>query len=143
MPVPVLDASQATAWDDRARKAGTPTATLMERAGQGVATVVHRAYPDLSGGVLLVAGRGNNGGDGWVAARTLAVLGVKVTAAEVPGDRSSDCDAQRERALAGGVTLVDGAAWPRASVIIDALLGTGANGPPRDAVADLAARVAA
>src|SRR5712671_372548 len=133
MSVPVLNAAQASAWDGRARDAGTPTSQLMERAGQGVATVVHRAYPDLPNGVLVVCGRGNNGGDGWVAARVLAVLGARVWAAEVPGDRSPECEAQRTKALSAGVMLAE-ATWPNASVVIDALLGTGAQGPPRDAV---------
>ncbi|HEY2825622.1 MAG TPA: NAD(P)H-hydrate epimerase, partial [Gemmatimonadales bacterium] len=140
--IPVLNAAQASAWDAKAREAGTPGAALMERAGQGVATIVHRAYPDLAAGVVVAAGRGNNGGDGWVVARVLAVLGARVSVAEVPGPRSADADQQRAKALAAGVTLLEtGAPWPAAAVLIDALLGTGAEGPPRDGVRDLAARV--
>jgi NAD(P)H-hydrate epimerase len=143
MPVPVLDAAQATEWDARARSAGTPGATLMERAGQGVATVIHRAYPDLTPGVVIAAGRGNNGGDGWVAARVLAVLGTRVSVAEVTGPRTPDCETHRARALEAGVTLLEaGAAWPPAAVVVDALLGTGAQGPPRDGVLELAERAA-
>ena len=62
-----------------AQAAGTPAAVLMERAGAGVA----RACLDQLGGAygrraVVVCGKGNNGGDGLVAARHLARAGVRV-----------------------------------------------------------------
>jgi hydroxyethylthiazole kinase-like uncharacterized protein yjeF len=146
MTIPVLNASQAAEWDDRARtRALIPSRVLMEAAGRAVAAAAAREYPAALGvGVLVAAGPGNNGGDGWVAARALAALGVRVWVAETDRERSPDCDANRTLALADGVTLLDPAGeWPAAGVVIDALLGTGASGAPRGAVGELAARVAA
>lgn len=144
--IPVLTAVQAAEWDERARRqANIPSRVLMEAAGRAVAWVIAREYPDeLRAGVLLAAGHGNNGGDGWVAARALRAAGARVWAVEVPNERSPDCDANRTLALGGGVELLDAeGAWPAAGVVIDALLGTGAGGAPRGAYAGLAARLAA
>lgn len=144
--LPVLDAGQAAAWDARAREAaGIPSRVLMEAAGRAVAQALARAYQAvLRRGVLVAAGHGNNGGDGWVAARALRSLGVRVSVAETGGERAPDCDANRALALADGVELVaDDASWPTAGVVIDALLGTGATGPPRGPAAALAAHIAA
>lgn len=117
----------------------------MEAAGRAVAAVTARRYPSaLADGVLLVAGHGNNGGDGWVAARALAALGLTVHAVETDRTRSPDCEANRTLALAEGVRLVEeGAEWPDAGVIVDGLLGTGASGEPRGAIGKLAQRIAA
>jgi hydroxyethylthiazole kinase-like uncharacterized protein yjeF len=145
MTVPVLNASQAAEWDARARTAfAIPSRVLMEAAGRAVATVAARRFPDaLRAGVLVAAGHGNNGGDGWVAARALRALGVSVWAVELDHARSPDCEANRALALGDGVRSVapDGE-WPNVGLCIDALLGTGASGAPRDALGDLAARVA-
>ena len=51
---------------------GTPSLVLMERAGRGVMQAIHARHPVVAGlRCLVLAGRGNNGGDGWVAARAL------------------------------------------------------------------------
>lgn len=143
--IPVVDAAQAAAWEERARVAEQITSrVLMESAGRGIAHLVAREFgPALSSGVLLLAGPGNNGGDGWVAARALSAVGVKVWAAEPSGElrRSEDCAANRRLALSSGVELVDPETpWPDAAVVIDALLGTGASGKPRGPVEQLLAR---
>lgn len=143
--VPVLDAAQARAWDERARTAGRiPSRVLMETAGRGVAHVVAREFaPELASGAILLAGRGNNGGDGWVAARALKAAGVTVWAIEAPGEgqHSDDCAANRALALASGVELLDPEdPWPDAGLLIDALLGTGARGRPRGGVEQLLER---
>jgi NAD(P)H-hydrate epimerase len=145
MQLPVLNAAQAAEWDERARtEHAVPSRVLMDAAGRAVATVLARTYPEeLADGVLVVAGHGNNGGDGWVAARALHALGVPVWVAELDKERSPDCDANRTLALADGVTpLGPDDDWPRAGVVVDALLGTGASGTPRGAIGRLAARIA-
>ncbi|MGD2135272.1 MAG: NAD(P)H-hydrate dehydratase [Gemmatimonadales bacterium] len=144
--IPVLDAAQAAAWDARAREAAAiPSRVLMESAGRALAAVTARRFPGaLAEGVLLVAGHGNNGGDGWVAARALAALGVIVHAVETDREqRSPDCEANRTLALAEGVRLAEtDGEWPEAGIVIDALLGTGASGEPRGAIGALAGRLA-
>jgi NAD(P)H-hydrate epimerase len=145
MPIPVLNATQAAAWDERARtSAAIPSRVLMETAGRAVAQLLARDFPSqLEDGVLVAAGHGNNGGDGWVAARALSAGGVRVWVAEPEQERSPDCDANRALALAEGVELLaSDAAWPEAGVVVDALLGTGASGEPRGSIGELAQRVA-
>ena len=104
----------------------------MQRAGAAAAGEIARAYAaDLVHGVVVYAGPGNNGGDGWVVARCLAATGVSVHVVST-GDPSTE-DARAERALAiPGLTQARPA---NARVIVDALLGTGAGGTPRGAIA--------
>ncbi|MBE0593005.1 MAG: hypothetical protein IH616_11465, partial [Gemmatimonadales bacterium] len=92
MTVPVLNASQAAEWDARARtEALIPSRVLMEAAGRAIAAVAAREYPDpIRAGVIVAAGPGNNGGDGWVAARALEALGIPVWVAEIDRERSPD-----------------------------------------------------
>jgi hydroxyethylthiazole kinase-like uncharacterized protein yjeF len=104
---------------------GTPGIDLMERAGAAVAAAVSTRFPD-SVEVLVVAGPGNNGGDGFVAARLLAQRGYPVRVLLV-GDRAK---LKGDAALAArrweGPT--DPAAPERladAWVIVDALFGAG------------------
>lgn len=146
MTVPVLNALQAAEWDTRARtEAEIPSRVLMEAAGRAVAAAAARECgAALRAGVIVAAGPGNNGGDGWVAARALRALGVPVWAAEIDRGRSPDCDANRALAVADGVVPLDPAGtWPAAGIAIDALLGTGASGAPHGAIGELAARLAA
>ncbi|HLB39588.1 MAG TPA: NAD(P)H-hydrate epimerase, partial [Actinomycetota bacterium] len=74
---PLLTPAEAGELDRVTQAAGTPAEVLMERAGAGVA----RACLDLLGGgygrrAVVVGGKGNNGGDGLVAARHLSRTGV-------------------------------------------------------------------
>lgn len=115
----------------------------METAGRAIVQVLVGEFPAATtGGVLVAAGAGNNGGDGWVIARALHTAGVPVWVASV--DPKTD-DAIDNRALA----RVDGVrelgreeAWPQAAVAVDALLGTGAVGPAKGDVLALAQRLA-
>ena len=142
-PIPVLSATDAAAWDSAARtQYRIPSRVLMEAAGRAVADVLVREYPAvLARGALVVAGAGNNGGDGWVAARALHAGGIPVWVAAL--DPKTD-DAIDNRALA----RMDGVRetgreepWPAAAVVVDALLGTGAAGPARGDVLALAQRL--
>lgn len=145
MRIPVLDAAQAASWDEHARVgAGIPSRVLMEAAGRAVAHVIARDFaPTLSRGVLVVAGHGNNGGDGWVAARALKACGISVYAVDEERERSPDCEANRALALAEGVERFDPESqWPNTGVVVDAILGTGASGEPRGSIGNMAGKVA-
>jgi len=144
-PIPVLSASEAAAWDGAARtQYRVPSRVLMETAGRAIAQVLVAELPDATtGGVLVAAGAGNNGGDGWVIARALHAAGIPVWVAAV--DPKTD-DAIDNRALArvdGVRELGRAEAWPQAAVAVDALLGTGAAGPAKGDVLALAERLAA
>jgi ADP-dependent NAD(P)H-hydrate dehydratase / NAD(P)H-hydrate epimerase len=140
--IPVLTPEQSNSWDQRAAAAGIELATLMECAGRAVAVVLADRYAYLlRNGVLIAAGPGHNGGDGWVLARVLHRADVPVWVASTgPGA------ALRERmaglARAEGVREVspDGP-WPGVGLVVDALLGTGASGAPRPPIATLLGRM--
>ena len=143
-PIPVLSASEAAAWDAAARtQYRVPSRVLMETAGRAVVQVLVTEVSDAAtGGVLVAAGAGNNGGDGWVIARALHAVGIPVWVAAV--DPKTD-DAIDNRALArldGVRELGREEPWPKAAVAVDALLGTGAAGPAKGDVLALAQRVA-
>jgi NAD(P)H-hydrate epimerase len=136
--VPLLSAAQAAEWDHIARDAAKiPSRVLMESAGRAVAAVLARTYDrELARGVLVVCGRGNNGGDGWVVARALAALGVSVTAVPLAGDASEDNAENRILATMHGVRVVRPQDdWGGQGVVVDAILGTGATGAPTGEVA--------
>jgi ADP-dependent NAD(P)H-hydrate dehydratase / NAD(P)H-hydrate epimerase len=142
--VPVLAAAEAAEWDRLAREyAKIPSRVLMESAGRAVAAAVAREHgPRLGAGVLVACGPGNNGGDGYVAARALAALGVSVTAVALPGDPSPDCLENRILATMHGVHVVEADDdWGGCGVALDALLGTGAKGAPRGAAASTIERL--
>jgi NAD(P)H-hydrate epimerase len=106
---------------------GVPGEVLMENAGRAATELVLEELP-AGGEVLVVCGAGNNGGDGFVVARQLALLGVPVRAALL-GEASAlrgDAAANHERALSVGVA-VEGPRWraPHRGVIVDAIFGTG------------------
>lgn len=129
--VPLPDAPQMRATDRWAiDELGIPSLDLMERAGEGLARIVAETVPE--GPVVVVCGPGNNGGDGFVAARLLHDDGRDVTVLAVV-----DADAYSGDALANLKRLpvplqpFDPAAVAGAAVAVDALLGTGVKGAPR------------
>jgi NAD(P)H-hydrate epimerase len=142
-PLPVVSPEQSATWDQQAVAAGIDLATLMESAGRAVAAVLAERYAHrLRDGVLVAAGPGNNGGDGWVVARALHRLDVPVWVAPAAAAGSPLCQKMSALARAEGVREVapDGP-WPGIGLGVDALLGTGASGAPRPAVAGLLDRL--
>ena len=125
--------TEASAFDAWAiDTVGVPQATLMENAGRSAAWVLDALRP--SGSVVVVAGSGNNGGDGVVVARTLVARGRDVTLVPVG---TSPVD---ETLFHGWpLRVLDPAAGRdalrSADVIVDGILGTGLQGAPRDAQA--------
>jgi hydroxyethylthiazole kinase-like uncharacterized protein yjeF len=140
--IPVLTPEQSNTWDRLAVSAGVELATLMENAGRAVALVLADRYAHLlRTGVLIAAGPGNNGGDGWVVARALHRVEVPVWVTST-GSGSELRERMARLGRADGVREVasDGP-WPSVGLAVDALLGTGAAGAPRPAVAALLARI--
>jgi ADP-dependent NAD(P)H-hydrate dehydratase / NAD(P)H-hydrate epimerase len=132
--VRVVTGEDAAALDAAAIAAGTSSQTLMQTAGNAAAEVMlARLGGDLSGGVLVLTGPGNNGGDGWIVAGYLAERGIPVRVQEVAESRSADAVAART-ANVKRVSL--GAGDASNGVIVDALLGTGSRGAPTGALAD-------
>ena len=137
-PVAVVSAREAAALDGATIDAGTPSRTLMARAGAAAASEIAMRFPGrLAGGVAVLAGPGNNGGDAWVVARALAASGIPVRVQQVGEPRSPDAIA--ERSLAAG-SVATGAP-EGASLIVDGLLGTGSSGAPRGEIASAIAQV--
>lgn len=138
--VSVVDADGAAARDRESIAAGIPSRALMQRAGAAAAAEIARRLPArLTHGVAVYAGGGNNGGDAWVVARALAAAGIRVSVDEAVAAATDDARAERALARAGGAfPPVDGSE----AVIVDGLLGTGAVGAPRDAVASAITRIA-
>ena len=105
------------------RTLGVPSLTLMERAGKAIYEETAGALRALGArDVLAVCGGGNNGGDGFVAARYLAEAGFDAEVLCLADRFSADCAAQRERF--GGKILGD-IPRRRYSAVIDCVFGTG------------------
>ncbi len=98
----------------------------------------------MSHGVVIAAGSGNNGGDGWIIARALHDTGVRVRVVECASAKTDDARAERALAVANGVAIdsnVDALLTGGEGIVVDALLGTGysAGSPLR---ADMATAIA-
>ncbi|MEX2448056.1 MAG: NAD(P)H-hydrate dehydratase [Solirubrobacterales bacterium] len=134
---PLYDAEGMRAVDRWAiEEVGVPSLELMEAAGRAVAEAAGELAGD--GPVRVVCGKGNNGGDGLVAARYLAEAGFEVEAlllwpaAELRGDAVANL----ERFEAEPVEVGDLAARLAGSgAIVDAIFGTGFGGAPREPAA--------
>jgi len=119
-------------------EAGIPGIVLMENAGRGAVGEMLKSYPEvLKGNVAIIAGRGNNGGDGFVIARYLMNRGVNVklfllaVKEKVRGDARSNLDILLK--MKASITEIkDLKAWKAhvaelegCDLIVDAIFGTG------------------
>ena len=133
---PLPDAAEQRALDDWAiNELGIPSLELMERAGTGLADVLEEFAPE--GSVAVVCGTGNNGGDGFVAARVLRERGreVRVLTLAPAGELRGDARANADRLLGAPAEPFAPGELDGAAAIIDAILGTGFHGEPRDPAA--------
>lgn len=132
MTVLVTSAAQSAALDAATISAGTPSRELMRNAGAAAsAQIVGLLGERARAGVRVLAGGGNNGGDGWVVAADLARRGIPVQVIEIVAARTDDAKAEKAEASA----VLSNARRPAESAaIVDALLGTGSSGTPRGAV---------
>src|ERR687887_73279 len=139
----VLNSAQMREADKRTiDDIGIPSLVLMENAGRQAVAAIEAMYPDLlERQVGVLCGRGNNGGDGFVVARTLVQRGVDVAVFLLGGVTDVRGDARVNLEILGrlGVTVVeiaDSQAWELhfseisdCTLIVDAMFGTGLNAP--------------
>ena len=148
MEKPVATRDEIRAFDRYAIEAlGVPGVVLMENAGRQIADVARamlaeRAKPR----VVILAGPGNNGGDGFVVARHLAMAGIRAEVAllapreKIVGDadtnlRVLEAVGPSVRVLAGAARAMLGELRPmlaEADLVVDGLLGTGTRGEIRE-----------
>lgn len=119
----LLSAAEMGEADRRTIAAGTPGIVLMENAGRAVAEAAARLVPE--GPVLVLAGPGNNGGDGFVAARLLAEQGRVVRVMLLGDEDRLRGDAAEARARWRGPVAAAGLPLPPAALVVDALFGAG------------------
>ncbi len=139
----LLSVEQMYAADRAAMAGGISGLALMEAAGAAVAREVQRRWP--SGPVAVLCGPGNNGGDGFVAARLLAALGRDVRLAllgerdKLKGDARANADLWTGPIAPLSPAVLDGAA-----VVVDGLFGAGLARPvenvPRETLTAVGAR---
>jgi hydroxyethylthiazole kinase-like uncharacterized protein yjeF len=149
---PAIGAEAMTGTDRRAQALGVSGVRLMENAGCAVAAVARALAAKTGrldhGPIVILCGPGNNGGDGFVAARHLSRHGIRTVAVLVAAEgRPTTPDATRnwdrlevedlvERihtSVARDVSIL-GQGIEKASLVVDALLGTGVHGPLRDPI---------
>ncbi len=133
-PIDVPTGHEASAFDRRAiQEQQVPQAALMESAGRAAADLVGHLHG--RGRVAVLAGGGNNGGDGIVVARTLAARGREVDLFVVEGRRADESLAHgwdlSPTVLHEGETDALAGRLRDASVVVDGLLGTGLSSAPR------------
>lgn len=135
----VLTAGQMREIDELAiREIGIPSVVLMENAGRGAAEVIKKRYGLERKRILVLCGRGNNGGDGLVVARYLKNWGAEVKVCLLAEKESIKGDAELNLRIwtkIGGELIeikeVQNIRWVKESIewahlIVDAILGTGA-----------------
>ena len=134
---PILTAEAMRAAERRAIDGGTTVEELMERAGAALAEAAYRFAGPVP--ALVVCGPGNNGGDGYVAARLLAERGVKVRVAALAEPRSDAAKWARSQWRGAVEPLSDETA--SSELVIDSLFGTGLKRGLDEAVARQLARL--
>ena len=150
--IPILTADEMRAADHATiERFGVPSIDLMRHAGAAVAQFVSREYPACRS-IAVICGKGNNGGDGFVAARQLATSGCEVRVlllgdpADLTGDAKKAFDemgmvptlARDEAALESGNVQ---SLLSEADLLVDAVVGTGFKPPLRGVAAALRDRV--
>jgi ADP-dependent NAD(P)H-hydrate dehydratase / NAD(P)H-hydrate epimerase len=127
-PSLLYSAAQVRAMDAYAIAQGTESYTLMKRAAEAALRVLRSRWPTALR-IAIVAGGGNNGGDGYVLARFAQAAGMSATVLAHAPAQSLRADALRAyedfRASGGRIIGYERALLEASDVIVDALLGTG------------------
>lgn len=133
-----ISVDQMYAIEENGHRMGFLKKFMMENAGAAAVRRLLERVPDISSRrVLVLAGMGNNGGDGLVMARHLAGYGSKVTVALLGPEERIRTEESRWnwsilKKMPSVGTLGEGEPYPAADVIIDAVLGTGISGGIRE-----------
>ncbi|WP_220790800.1 NAD(P)H-hydrate dehydratase [Aquipseudomonas ullengensis] len=133
LPPPLYTAAQVRELDARLIAAGTPGFELMQRAAHAAWRALRRRWPD-AGAISVLAGAGNNAGDGYLIAALAHKSGwaVQVLTVSEPGQLTGDAAQAFAEAQAAGVSISAlGDASELRGVLVDALLGTGFHGALR------------
>jgi hydroxyethylthiazole kinase-like uncharacterized protein yjeF len=139
----LLDVRQMAEADRLAVASGIPADLLMDHAGRSVADEIRRRWPSCP--VIVLCGPGDNGGDGFVAARYLAEAGWPVRVALLGArDRLRGPARAHAARWAGAVEPLSPAVLDGAALVVDALFGAGLNraldGPAAETLAEAARR---
>ncbi|OGO54870.1 MAG: NAD(P)H-hydrate epimerase, partial [Chloroflexi bacterium RBG_16_69_14] len=150
--LPAISAETMAGADRRAQALGVPELRLMEHAGTAVAAAVRALAVDLgrwgNGPIVILCGPGNNGGDGYVAARRLGLAGASVIVAVVASEArprgvtaarnwdriARDTGIVKVRLPVARDVAMFGHGVEKAAVVVDALLGTGVRGVLREPI---------
>lgn len=134
LPNALYTREQVQAIDRLVISQGISTNVLMERAGHFAFKTLTTTWPDAKT-ITVLCGTGNNGGDGYVLARLAKQKGFAVTAYSVgnPESHTPETRVMREALQAAGVNPIayQGQPFPKAPILVDALLGIGAEGTVR------------
>lgn len=144
-----VTSAQMKEIEKNADEAGLPYYQMMENAGIGAAEYIEAEFPVSGKKVLIFCGKGNNGGDGFVAARKLHETGASVKLVLAEGEPKTEdaitnkriCDAMKLPML--GMSEADEitASIGEADLIVDAIYGTGFHGGLREPVRGIAAQI--
>ena len=134
-PTELLTPAEMARADAAALAAGMPTATLMEAAGRAVARAIRAQFRPCR--TLVLAGPGNNGGDGYVAARYLEQAGWPVAAAALETPSPGTAAAAAAARWHGPMVAFGAAEAARAGLVVDALFGAGLTRPLAQEVTQL------
>jgi hydroxyethylthiazole kinase-like uncharacterized protein yjeF len=151
--IPVVTANEMRAIDEETIREYVPGLTLMERAGKGVAdAITENLKPRKTTAIVIICGKGNNGGDGFVVSRLLKKRGYRVKTyligktATVRGDAAANL----KRCIKGRIKVEEldrgamsalAADLAGADIIVDAIFGTGFAGEPRGLARDVIAMI--
>ncbi len=123
---------------------GIPSLVLMERAALAVRDEILNAFPLYLDHVVVVAGSGNNGGDGLDVARLLHIAGVKVTILNVGNPDHASTEHQVQEKICQYYQIpetTDLSILKQATLIVDAMFGIGIDRPVTGAYADAIAAI--
>ena len=131
LPDALYSAAQVRDLDARLIAAGTPGFELMQRAAHATWRAIRRRWPEASE-LTVLAGHGNNAGDGYLVASLAHKTGWQVRVLAVGDPAALKGDAALAYAAASGVNIQPWANQAMAGIVVDALLGTGLQGDVRD-----------